>query len=419
MRKLLPLLLISGLSFAEGPYTLDDCRRLARENSVGVKTAQSELESARETRKATFTQYFPQVSASGGVLAGKDPMIDMPAMRLSLGKWANVMSCSVQQTLFAGGRVTNGNRLASLGEDVARDKLTLAQRDAIAQVEEKYWALLSLQGKRRTLEAYDTLLGALQNQAGDAVKHGLSSRNDLLKVSLKRSQAQVGRMQLESGLSLAARDLRRHMGLPEDTALALADTLATPEDPAALAKLREGATDKRIETRLLSQGVRAEELQTSLERGAMLPSVAVGAQAFRMELKGADAVTNAMVFGMISVPLSDIWKEGHATASHQAKLREAQMREQDTRRQIAMGIDKSWDDVVHAYRASLVAEDAVVQAEVNLTEENDRYRSGLATLSDLLEAQALRQEALAGRVDARKDYWMKRCEYLRSTSTRE
>jgi len=432
--------LFSTAVWAQTPLSLEDCRRLAHEHNSEVKTAQMELESSTETRKATFAKYFPQVSATAGAMVAKDPLVSaqtpqmnlpvydgnlanlasatqsayVPSMNLEAGKWANLLQLTVQQPLYVGGRVKNGNRLAQLGEDVARTKVQLAQRDAVAQAEEKYWALLSLQEKRRTLDAYDSLLASLQRQVGDAVKHGLTSRNDGLKVSLQRSSLRVQRLQLESGLRLSVRDLRQHLGLPEDSTLILADSLATPSDPKFLRERSQGALDRRLETGLLAQGVRAEQLQTDLEVGAMLPTVAVGAAAMRMELKGVDPITNVIGFAMVSMPVSDLWSGTHNTRARRAKVREASLREVETRRKIALGIDKDWDELDRSWQASLVADEAVAQAEVNLVEESDRQRNGLSAFSDLLEAQALRQKTMDERIDARKGYALARSAYLRS-----
>jgi len=448
MRKaILSLVLAGGVVAiqAQGPLTLEECRRLAREQSAEVTTARLEQESAGETRKAAFAKYFPQVSATAAAMAARDPLVSaktpqtnlpvydgnpanlanattaayVPSLDLEAGQSANVVQLSIQQPLFVGGRVVHGNRLAKLGEEVATSRRRLAERDAVAQAEEKYWTLLSLQEKRRTLDAYDSLLASLQREVGAAVKNGLTSRNDELKVSLERGHLRVQRLELESGARLAARDLRRHLGLPEDTVLALADSLPTPSDPEALSAGRSGALERRLETGLLAQGVRAEQLQADMELGAMLPSVVVGAAAMRADIEGVDPVTNLVGYAMVSVPVSDLWSGTHDTRARRLKVRVATLNEAETRRKMAMGIDKDWDDLVRAWQASLVAEDAVAQAEVNLSEASDLRRNGLSPLSDLLEAQALRQKSVDQRIDARKSYGLARSSYLRSIAREE
>lgn len=447
MHKAILFLTLTGavVLHAQAPLTLEECRRLAREQSAEVATARLEQESAGETRKAAFAKYFPQVSATAAAMAARDPLVSaktpqtnlpvydgnpanlatattaayVPSLDLEAGQTANLVQLSIQQPLFVGGRVVNGNRLAKLGEEVATSKRQLAERDAVAQAEEKYWTLLSLQEKRRTLDAYDSLLASLQREVSAAVKNGLTSRNDELKVSLERGHLRVQRLELESGLRLSVRDLRRHLGLPEDTVLALADSLPTPSDPEALSAGRTGALERRLETGLLAQGVRAEELQANLALGAMLPSVVVGAAAMRADIEGVDPVTNVIGYAMVSVPVSEIWSGTHETRAHRLKVRVASLNEAETRRKMAMGIDKDWDDLVRAWQASLVAEDALTQAEVNLNEASDLRRNGLSPLSDLLEAQALRQKTIDQRIDARRTYGLARSSYLRSIAREE
>lgn len=440
MREPFLLLLLSGLALAEGPFTLEDYRRLARERSTGTRAARLELESATETRKAAFAKWFPQVSVMAGALASRDPLASattspmnlpvydgnpanlaaanqfayVPGLSLRTGRWADDVSVTAIQPVFVGGKVVKGNALAAVGEEVARGKLSLAERDAVAQAEDKYWTLLALQGKRRTLDAYDSMLARLSAQVGDAVAHGLTTRNDLLKVRLKQGYLRLGRLELESGLRLSSRDLRRHLGLEEDTSLALADTLPEPLDPTPLGDLRRGALDRRIEAKLLSQAVRAEYLQADIERAAALPSVLVGADASYGKIDGFEATRSLTVFGLVSVPLTDIWSGVHASRSHTALARVAEVQEADTRRGIELGVAKDWDDLVRRHQASLLADETVAQAEENLREESDRHRVGLSTISDLLEAQALLQQTLDQRIDARKDYWMARSAYLRA-----
>ncbi|HOX53058.1 MAG TPA: TolC family protein, partial [Fibrobacteria bacterium] len=317
---------------------------------------------------------------------------------------------------FAGGRVVNGNRLASLGVRIAQDRESLARRDAVAKTEDKYWNMLELAGKRRALDAYDSLLEALARQVRDARAAGVANDNDLLKVALKRGESRVDRGRLESGMRLSALDLRRHLGLAEDTAISLADSLGAPEDPASLGNQREGALERRVEIRLLERAVEAEQIQASMKAGTMLPTVSVGAALVRTDVEGMGASSNAMAFAMASVPLTGIWSGAHDLAAQRAKARLAQVRLAETKRLVALGVAKDWDDLVIAYRAWVVSQDAVFQAETNLKTEEERFRGGVSTVSDLLEAQVMLQQARSQRIDRIGEYWSAREAWRRAVA---
>ena len=56
---------------------------------------------------------------------------------------------------------------------------------------------------------------------------------------------------------------------------------------------------------------------------------------------------------------------------------------------------------------------------MNVREETDKQANGMATYSDVLEAQVLRHQAQDRMMDARSDYWIKRSAYLRSIGSSE
>lgn len=436
--------LVAPARAGEAPITLDQCRALTLRNNAEIQEADLELASAQQTRRAAFTSYFPQISAAGVTVAARSPLLEigtraqdltvtqastgdptgliasMPGGSMALAKRVRAAAVTAVQPVFTGGRVVNGNRLAALGVAVARDQTGLSRRDALAQTEEKYWRLVGLAEKERTLRVYESLLANLEIQASDAVAAGMATPNDELKVSLRRRQTEVDRLRLESGLRLSARDLRRHIGLPEADTIVLADsTPPPPVDPSPLADRRPGGTDRRLEIRLLERAVQSERLQRSLKIGEMLPTVSVGAQLFRYDVSGFGDSNEALVFGMVSVPITGTWKGAHEALAQRQKVRAAEIRLTDTRELVGLEIDKSWDELHASWVAVQVAEAAVEQAEVNLKEESDRYENGLVTLSDLLEAQVLHHQALEQRIDARSDFWLKRSAYLRAVGVEQ
>lgn len=420
--------------------TLDECKGMALKNNAQIREGRLDIAAAEETSKAAHTKYFPQISASWTGLLAVDPLVKFemtggnlpvyngnpatlptattfayfPGTSIALGDRVSVFATTAVQPVYTGGRVGNGNKLASVGVQVAKDRTAMAERDVLAQTEEKYWQLIALREKRRTLEAYEKLLAELDKQVGDAVTAGFLTGNDQLKVRLKQAEAGVDRQRLESGIRLAARDLRRHIGLPPGDDIAVMEALLPPADPTPLREGSAGAVERRVETRLLASAVRAEELQLSLKRGEMLPTVAAGGAFYRLDVRGMPGATNALAFGQVSVPISGLWEGRHAIASQGQRISIAKNKLASTQELLALGIEKSWTDLQIAWATVVVSAKAIDQAEVNGKEVSDRYASGMVTFSDLLEAQVLRQQAQDRRIDAVVDYWLKRASYLRS-----
>jgi multidrug efflux pump subunit AcrB/outer membrane protein TolC len=437
---LLVLLVPTAARAADGPFTLAQSLDLARKNSSDVQQAQLEVEAARQTKSAAFTKYFPQVSAGAAVIVAKDPFLDVnvpkgnlpvydgnpanlqtasqfayfPGMAMSTGNTMTAIGATAMQPVYMGGRIRNGNRLAEVAVDAARINVAMKERDAVAQAEEKYWRVVALKEKEKTLAAFEALLGAITKQVDDGFAAGLLTRNEQLKVELQRNQAAIERVRLESGIKLAARDLRRHLGLSDGDYIDLSDSLASPVDPISLRAQAHGGEDVRPEMQMLQQAVRAEHLKAKLKRGEMLPSLSVGAAVFRLAPESVPTTTNAVAFGALTIPISGLWEASHAAASAERHAEAAEKRLAETRKLISLDVGKSWDDLWVAWQTTALAELGSEQAETNLKEVSDRHKNGLVTFSDVLEAQLLRQKALDKQIDVRSEYWLKRSAFLRA-----
>ena len=114
---------LSLSSFAQKRYTLDECRQLALQNNIAMRTAANNVEAARQERKEAFTKYFPNVSASGTAFNSNTGLLQMdmgPDMQMSLVKNGIMGGITATQPLFAGGQIVNANKLAKVGEEVSR-----------------------------------------------------------------------------------------------------------------------------------------------------------------------------------------------------------------------------------------------------------------------------------------------------------
>jgi outer membrane protein TolC len=428
-------------AFAQRALTLDESKRLALENNAKVKNGVLEMEASRQTSKAAFTRYFPSISATGAMFeaqknlmeiatqGGNLPVYDgnlanlrtatqfayMPAATMGLMKSGTFGVLTAVQPIFAGGRIWNGNRLASLGEDVSEEKNRLAQNEVLLKTEEQYWMVVSLNEKTKTLQSYEDLLNSLLRQVEDAFKSGLVSRNDLLKVKVKRSEVLLNKSKVENGRKLATMAFCQHIGIPYDSTLALVDSLGVDGSPEAFFVDHIGALKNRSEFRLLQASVRAEELQSNMKLGEYLPQAGIGVTGLYMKLDETQDRTIGMVFGTVSIPISGWWEASHTLQERSIKEQMAQNTMKDNSELLLLQMQKTWQDLTDAYKQVRLGEEAKLQADENLKVNRDCYSNGMSNLSDLLEAQALQQQMNDQLTDARASYRSKQIVYLQVT----
>mgnify|MGYP000886247227 FL=1 len=422
MKNLLPLtlcvsLLVAAPVIAQDSLSLQACIDLALKNNYAVKNSQLELTAALQTRRAAVTNYFPQIGAGGLQFHAEQPLMAFGSGSESMGllEKGSVAYVGAVQPLFAGGRILNGNKLASLGVEVARSKGARTRDEVVLQTEVQFWQVISLQEKTRTIRAYEQMLDSLQSQVEDAYASGVVMQNDLLKVRLQRSEVMLNKSQLSNRLTLASMAFCQYLGLPLNSDLVLRDSLAIDGPPQPLRVDHSRALTARSEYKLIELSVEAEKLQTNLVRGEYLPQVAVGANYQRLKFDDGDSRSFGMVDGTISVPISDWWRGSHELSKRKQQQRIAENNFRDNAEQLLLQMEKSWQDLTDAYTQVLLGEEAQRQAAENMKVNQDSYDNGLTPVSDLLEARALLQQAQDQAVEARAHYLTQRSHYLQAT----
>jgi len=299
--------------------------------------------------------------------------------------------------------------------EVARSKGARTRDEVVLQTEVQFWQVISLQEKTRTIRAYEQMLDSLQSQVEDAYASGVVMQNDLLKVRLQRSEVMLNKSQLSNRLTLASMAFCQYLGLPLNSDLVLRDSLAIDGPPQPLRVDHSRALTARSEYKLIELSVEAEKLQTNLVRGEYLPQVAVGANYQRLKFDDGDSRSFGMVYGTISVPISDWWRGSHELSKRKQQQRIAENNFRDNAEQLLLQMEKSWQDLTDAYTQVLLGEEAQRQAAENMKVNQDSYDNGLTPVSDLLEARALLQQAQDQAVEARAHYLTQRSHYLQAT----
>lgn len=418
-------------------YTLSQLTDSAQATNISIRNARHDIESASEQRKEAFTNYFPNVSATGlwfnankgmaettvnpsevlpqslgATLASSLPpeaLADLAnPINVSMMKHGTIASITAVQPVFAGGQIVNGNKLARVGEDVSLLQLQLSENEVEKTTSQYFWQAVILQEKMKTVAAAEKLLSGLNNDVAVAVKAGVTNRNDLLQVQLRQNEIESQKLKLTNGLSVIKLLLAQHCGL-RDTSFGLAYTMeAMPALP--LKHNHREALASTAEYRLLDKQVEAAELQHRLAVGKNLPNVAIGAGYNYHNMLGNDH-TFAMVFATVSIPISAWWGGSHAMKRQKIQLDKAQQQLSDNSEKLIIRMQKAWNDVEEAHHQLAIAQRSIEQAGENLRLNIDYYHAGTSTMSDLLQAQMLHQQALDSRVDAWADYQMKLLEY--------
>lgn len=443
----------------EGAHTLADCQRMAFANNHSLQNARLDLEMASEDSQIAFTKYFPSVSAGvTGFIGAKDlmrstmdltsigetygPMLmqmgfgemlmNMPPTNdISMVKKGVMANVVAMQPLYAGGQIKTGNRLAALQQEVRRLQIAMNEKEVALSVAEYYWQMMSLRGNLVTLDAADEQLSAIHTMTENYLKAGLINRNDLLTVELKQQETASARLQVENGLELLRLVLAQLCGADVATFdidySALDANGQNVQTPDSYFVSPEEAVFNREELALAEQNVTTQGLQVEMERGKLLPSVAVGAAALYqgidmgdMSVKNGGTMYNmskANLVGLatVSIPVTDWWGGKHAIAKAKLAQRHAENDRADALERLQIDIISTWNNVTEAYAQIEIARKSVTAATENLRINREQYGAGTSLISDLLDAVTLYTRAQNDLASSVANYEMRICEYLRKT----
>ena len=378
------------------PFTLDDCLASAVEHNRTLQNSRLELDAAGQTRLETFTNYFPQISASAGTFRATGGLVQadfavpqMGTLPISMMNRGTFGGIAAMQPVFAGLQIRNGYRLARLGEEVGRLQVQRTEAEIRERTETYYWQIVSLRENLSTLDAVERQLNEIHRQATLSVEAGLVTTNDLLRVELRQKEVASDRLKLENGLKVCFLLLAQYIGADRQSFDIVSDTdFTAPENPTACYISTEEAIDRRAEMRLSEKSVEAKRLQTRMERGKRLPTVGIGAGYVYNDLTKKD-VTEGLIFAQISVPISGWWGGSHALKKARIEEKQAENDREQAREMLAVEIEKCWFDLLESHAQIELAQRSVTSATENLRQQRNFYGAGTGSLTDLLEAETL------------------------------
>ena len=429
---------LSVFNFAQAQtLTLDSCLALARRNNADIRVSQLGVARARAVKSQAFTHFFPQLQLNGLGYVAARPMIsfaledirsnDMRDLleaiydvfsqetdvsdRLELMKHGFSASVVASQPVYAGGRIVNGNRLASLGEEAAVLQAEIRMRDVLEEVESTYYLVVGLKEKEATVEAALTLIDSVERVAASALENGLATRADMLQINLRRNEIEARRQQLVSGIRMSCRLLCSQIGIEYSDGIAFGgDSNFKVEFRISNFEFQNSklSTDSRPESRLLQINVESQELLKKMAVGETLPQLAILGIGYYGNAVRNDASANAVAGFSLKIPLSDWWNTSHKIREHNIRIDQARVEKEHYGNLMSIEEEKAYSDMVDA--CMLIRSDS---AALRLARENYRlaeinYAAGVVTVSDVLQAHALLLQAENAVVDRRVSYLIAR-----------
>lgn len=420
------LLAVAGIAGAAAQETKSDsiislqqCIDMAVANNAAMKMAENNTEAARQVRREAFTKYFPEISAAGFGFRTANYVFQYNALdllKIELVKHGVMAGVQALQPIFTGGQIVNGNQLAKVGEAVAELQAKQSESQVRVTAEKYYWQLATLKATKSTLTSGLALLDTLDRQISVAVDAGVVTNNELLKVKLQRNDFASKMVDLDNGIKLCRMVLSQYVGAPFTSPIDIeADVPGeVPDYPIDLLVDPAEALVQTNDYQLLVNQVKAKKLEKRMELGKNLPTVLGGAGWYYHNVLEQGHNFGALTLA-VNIPISGWWGGSHALKNKSLQVKNAELQLQDGSEMLRINMQNKWDDLTAAHRKMQIANEAIAQSAENLRMNREFYDAGTGTITDLLDAQTLNQEARDQYIASYGNFRVAVAEYLSAT----
>jgi outer membrane protein len=325
------------------------------------------------------------------------------------------LGLAFSQNLFTGGRVSGQIRAANAGRRSAELGLTQSEAQLTLDVVQAYFG--AILGDQLSAIALTALEQADSTLRETELRRSLGTvpEFDLLRSRVTRDNQRAAAIQRASDRDLAYLRLRQLLDLPGDTPLQLTTALDdssmvnTPSLSALLATEGDTASEARAPVRQAELAIQAQEGLLKVARSQNLPSVAVTSAYGRVAYPGSGLpswsqfLTNWSVAVGLQLPLFTGGRISGDKMVARANLEDARLRFRQSAEFAQLDAQSSLQELRSAREILRASEGTEAQAVRAYEIAELRYREGISTHTELLEARLALEQARANRALAARD----------------
>ena len=403
--------------------SLKEAISLSIKNSKQLKGSQAKIDEATAALREAVERRLPDAKVSGAYMRFNSPKVDLNIKSnnnnnnggsgSSTGNTAKVTQAAYAMVnaslpIYAGGRIRYGIESSKYLEQAA--KLD-ADNDREAVVLNTIDAYNNLYKSRAAVDLVNQNLQDARQRVKDFTnleKNGVMARNDLLKAQLQQSNTELSLLDAENNWKLAMVNMNLMLGLPDSTTL---ETDSTSMNSILETKNVQDYVIQALQNRkdLSALDLRKKAAQTGVKatRADLYPSLALTGGYVALDIPNALSVYNAVNIGLgVQYNIGSLWKTKAKIDQAEARQRQVQASEEQLADGIRMEVNQAYLNYLSSQKKIEVYNTAIEQAEENYKVTNNKFNNGLATVTDVLDADIARLQARLNRAFAQSDTYV-------------
>lgn len=405
--------------------SLDEAIELGVKNSKSLKINEAKISEATADLLAAKNRQLPDFNLSVSYLRLGNAKVDFKFLAPGSGNNAPTPSsaligqANLSLPLYAGGRIKYGIQSAEYLVEAAKLKNENNVQAVVYNITEAYnnlfkahQAITVLQENLTASQKRDETFLKLEN-------NGLLARNDRLKANLQTSNIELQLLEAKNNYSIATINMDLLIGLPETTLLEVdSDYISASQNLNFVDFYINQALVNRKDLQALTAQRKAAALGTKAAKAENLPSIALTGGYIAADVPKILTVYNAINVGLgIKYNLANLWKKNSDYEKSKAMEQELAANNDLLNDQIKLEINKDYQNLNFSRQKIEVYQKALEQAVENYRITKNKYDNGLATMTELLDADAAQISANVGVINAKADAALAYRKLLQTTGT--
>lgn len=417
--------------------SLKDALNYALQHSIDLRSAALDVANGDYQIAETKARALPQVTANGsltdqykkqrfildGALAGQPG----ETVAIEMGTtWSANASLNVSQTIYDQS-VFTALKASRATQDFYKLSYDLAEEQIIELVANSYYQVLV---QRQKLEVIDSNLVNSQKTydiINNLLQNGLARKIDLDRTTVGISNLKTQRRQLLNAIEQLENQLKFFMGMPQEMEIELPDAAFDEiEQRVAVANVSTQADfSNRLSYKVLEQQADLLKYQKEAYKAAYYPTLSfsgnysvMGVSDKFILFRGQDNGANWFGFGSIGLNLRVPIYNGNATRARldqaEVSIQKNALQLRRTAQQLELA-DANARTQIYNTQLTLESQQENVDLAKQVYENTENnYHNGLATLTDLLDAQNTLTQAQNNYATSLLDYRLAEIQLIKS-----
>lgn len=400
---------LASLANAQDKRTLNlnEAIDLSIKNSKQLKINKAKVEQASAAVTQAIQRRLPDASVSGAYIYLSNPIVSLKT-KSNTGSGGSSGGSAVPKVnqaaygilnasmpLFAGGRIRYGIESSKY---LAQAEELDAENNKEEVIENTIESYINLYKAAQAVQLYDSNLVQARQRVKDFTsleKNGLLARNDLLKAQLQESNVELALLDARNNWELASVNMNLMLGLPENTVLVPAASIINQNLTVnTLDTYVQSAIKNRKDVEALGLRKQAADVGVKVTKAELLPSVALTGGYIAADVPGVLSIANAANIGVgIKYDIGSLWKNKAKVQEAEARSKELVATQELVNDNVRLQVNKAYLNWLSSQKKIDVYAKAIEQSDENYKIVKNKYVNGLATVTDVLEADVAQLQA--------------------------